>query len=228
MKKVIGLIVLAMVVILPIKANAAEFSVYMDCPKTSDGKLDITWADSQKLTGAVTCQVKADLTSGASLKEMKLTITPTDPKIVSVRSAKGSGTWTTTGIGQTTTSSTSEYEVTFTSTQAVSGSVVTIGSVVIDVKKAAPNDNCDFSYTPCVGSSCFDKVIITEKNICKIVNGTYYGKNGNVVTEEVYNAECVTNPQTGNFVPYALIAAGIALAIGVFTISRKNTKLYKI
>lgn len=223
MKKVIGLIVLAMVVILPIKANAAEFRVYMDCPTTSDGKLDITWADSEKLTGAITCQVKADLTSGASLKEMKLTITPTDPKIVSVRSAKGSGTW-----AATVTPKTSEYEVAFTSTQAASGSVVTIGSVVIDVKKAAVTDNCDFSYTPCVGSSCFDKVIIEEKYTCKIVNGTYYGKNGNVVTEEVYNAECVTNPQTGNFVPYALIAAGIALAIGVFTISRKNTKLYKI
>lgn len=48
------------------------------------------------------------------------------------------------------------------------------------------------------------------------------------IKNNVTSTEEIENPQTGNFVPYIVIIAGVALAVGVFTISRKNTKIYKI
>lgn len=38
----------------------------------------------------------------------------------------------------------------------------------------------------------------------------------------------VSNPKTGNALPYAVIGAGIVIAGAVYYITRKNTKLYKI
>lgn len=49
-------------------------------------------------------------------------------------------------------------------------------------------------------------------------------ENGSNVTSK----EEIENPQTGSFVPYAVIGIGIIMASLAFKISRKNTKLYKI
>ena len=38
----------------------------------------------------------------------------------------------------------------------------------------------------------------------------------------------VKNPKTGNVLPYAVIAVGVVLAAGVYYVTRKNTKLYRI
>ena len=38
----------------------------------------------------------------------------------------------------------------------------------------------------------------------------------------------VKNPKTGNALPYAVILAGTVLTVGVYYVTRSNTKLYKI
>ena len=182
MKRVLGLIVLAMMVVLPMKVNAAlDFSGF-----TCDDK--VTAAD-----GSVTktCYITGKATNGSSI---------------------------------------STFTGTFTSQTPVSSSSFTIATIVFSVDNTA--EKCAVQLIPCYDESgnfgCGNAVEVTEEQFCKVVDGTYYGKDGSVVTADVYNAQCVTNPQTGNFVPYVVIIAGIALAVGVFVISRKNTKLYRI
>lgn len=65
-------------------------------------------------------------------------------------------------------------------------------------------------------------------NICKIEDDKYYCQDGAECTKEEYENECAKNEKQGSFLPYAGIAAGIAL-IGVSTILvKKQTKLRKI
>lgn len=68
-----------------------------------------------------------------------------------------------------------------------------------------------------------------ENPTCKIVDGKYYDDKGNEVTEAEYKEACENpeNPQTGSFIPYAIIIGGIALAGGLYFITKKN-KIYHI
>ncbi len=68
-----------------------------------------------------------------------------------------------------------------------------------------------------------------ESPKCKIDGDKYYCANGEECTKDEYNKICVTseNPQTGSFIPYAVIIGGIAVAIGLYMITKKN-KIYHI
>ena len=209
MKRVLGLIVLAMMVVLPMKVNAAlDFSGFKcdDKVTESDGTVTKTCYIVGKATGnsAIT-----DFTATLTLQNMTLlSATPTSP-------------WQDNGSSGT--------NLKFKSDTSVSGATFTIATLKFKVDNTA--EKCAVQLIPCYTDgtySCGNVVQVTEQQICKVVNGKYYGKDGSEVTADVYTEQCVTNPQTGNFVPYVVIIAGIALAVGVFTISRKNTKLYKI
>lgn len=65
---------------------------------------------------------------------------------------------------------------------------------------------------------------------CKVVDGKYYDANGVEVSEEAYNAACTTseNPQTGSFLPYTLIIAGLVLAGWLYYVTKKNNKMYQV
>ncbi len=209
MKKVIGLIVLAMMVVVPMGVNAAlDFSGFRCDEK-------VTAAD-----GSVTetCYIIGSATNGSSISRFTATLTLQN---MSIKSITASSPWTDYSNGT---------NLSFTASTSVSSSNFTIATIVFNVDNTA--EKCAVQFTPCYtedGSyGCGDPVEVTEKYSCKIVEGTYYGKDGSVVTESVYNSQCLDNPQTGNFLPYVVIFAGIALAVGVFTISRRNTKLYKI
>ena len=209
MKRVLGLIVLAMMVVLPMKVNAAlDFSGF-----TCDDK--VTAAD-----GSVTktCYITGKATNGSSISTFTGTLTLQN---MSIKTVTASSPWTNESSGTS---------LRFTSQTPVSSSSFTIATIVFSVDNTA--EKCAVQLIPCYDESgnfgCGNAVEVTEEQFCKVVDGTYYGKDGSVVTADVYNAQCVTNPQTGNFVPYVVIIAGIALAVGVFTISRRNTKLYKI
>lgn len=209
MKKVIGLIVLAMMVVLPMSVNAAlDFSGF----KCDD---KVTAAD-----GSVTktCYIIGKATNGSSLSKFSGTLTLQN---MSIKSITASSPWTNESNGTS---------LSFSASTNVSSDSFTIATIVFNVDNAA--EKCAVQLVPCYDENgnygCGNTIEVTESYTCKVVNGKYYGKNGTEVTAEVYEAECVNNPQTGNFVPYVVIIAGIALAVGVFTISRKNTKLYKI
>lgn len=209
MKRVIGLIVLAMMVVLPMSVNAAlDFSGF-----TCDDKVTANDGSVTK-----TCYIIGKATNGSSISKFTATLTLQN---MSIKSITASDPWTNESNGTS---------LSFQASTNVSSSNFTIATIVFNVDNTA--EKCAVQFIPCYDEEgtygCGNTVEVTESYVCKVVNGKYYGKNGNEVTADVYNTECVSNPQTGNFVPYVLIIAGIALAVGVFTISRKNTKLYKL
>ena len=206
MKKVLGIIVLAMMVVLPMRVNAAlDFSGFR-CDEVD------------KTNATKTCYIIGKATNGSSISKFTATLTLQN---MSIKSITASSPWTNNSNGTS---------LEFNATTSVSSDNFTIATIVFDVDNTA--EKCAVQLIPCYDENgtfgCGNTVEVTESYVCKIVDGKYYGKNGTEVTAEVYETECVNNPQTGSFVPYVGIIAGIALAVGVFTISRKNTKLYKI
>ena len=82
-----------------------------------------------------------------------------------------------------------------------------------------------------------DNCVITLGNVnkevpttpkCKVVDGKYYNNAGVEVTKEEYEKACNTsNPETGAFLPVALIGVGVMLVIGLF-FATKNNKMYQV
>lgn len=208
MKKVIGLIVLAIMVILPMNVHAGYS---FEFKKTSETETTLTAEISVTLTGSSTL---SKIGGNLVMKHVTLSqVTVADSKFTDV------------STGNT---------LLFKSSEKLTAGTYKIATITFAKDgTATADDECYVGWTPCIDETgsfvCQDTTIVIEEDkTCKIVDGKYYGKDGNEVTEEVYNKECVTNPQTGSFVPYVVIAAGIALAVGVFTVSRKNNTLYKI
>ncbi len=205
MKKVIGLIVLAMMIVLPMKVNAG-FGFQFNCDEIDE------------TTNTKTCYIVGSTTGSSSLNKVNGTLTLQN---MTVKSITASSPWTDYSNGT---------QLEFTSPTNVTGASFTIATIVFDIN--VKGQDCAVTFVPCYTEDgtygCGNAIKVEEKFTCRIVDGKYYGKNGNEVTAEVYNAECVNNPQTGNSMPYLVIIAGIVLAVGVFTVSRKNTKLYKI
>lgn len=196
-------------IILPINANAALDFNGIKC----DSKV-------YEADGSVTetCYIIGSATNGSSISQFTATL---NLENLTIKNIQANTPWTDYSTGTS---------LSFRASSSVTGENFTIATIVFNVIDAA--EHCSVQIVPCFDENnnftCGDPVVVEEVYTCKVVDGTYYGKNGNVVTEDVYNSECVKNPQTGNFVPYIVITAGIILAFTVFTITRKNNTLYKI
>ncbi len=217
MKKVIGLIVLAVMVILPFNVNAAV-ALEQSCGED----VELAQPDGQ-YTHSKTCKIVVNVTGNSTLNKYGITASY-DTSIIKVQDVQTNNPWSLT----TNTATSTGAAITWTPSSAISNNKSEVATVVFYINKSDPTKNCDINFT-----QCFDEngtFICNEPKTptCKIENGKYYGKNGTEVTEEVYNKECLSNPQTGNFIPYIVVITGAILAISVFTISRKNNKLYKI
>lgn len=82
--------------------------------------------------------------------------------------------------------------------------------------------------------------VIPEGTNCAPVGNAYFDKSGKVVSESEYNATCkdastttpetpdVPNPQTGSYVPYIAVGAGLIAIAGVYFYSKKSNKMYRI
>ncbi len=57
-------------------------------------------------------------------------------------------------------------------------------------------------------------------------NIKYYGKDGNVITKEQYEKDCI--PPTGGWASYAVLAAGAFIALSAITIAKKHNKFYQV
>lgn len=208
MKKVIGLIVLAIMVILPMNVHAGYSFEFKETAET-----DTT----------LTAELTVTLTGTSTLSKIGGNLTMKHVTLSKIEVADSRFTDASTG-----------NTLLFNSSEKLTAGTYKIATVTFTKDGTATvDDECYVAWTPCVDETgsfvCQDTVVEVEEDLtCKIVDGKYYGKNGTEVTEEVYNSECVSNPQTGNFLPYVVIIAGIALAVGVFTVSRKNNTLYKI
>ncbi len=65
---------------------------------------------------------------------------------------------------------------------------------------------------------------------CTVSNNKYYDANGNEVSKEQYEKSCNVkeNPQTGSFLPFTIVIAGIAVAGGLYFVAKKNNKIYHV
>lgn len=208
MKKLFGLIVLAIMVILPMSVNAGFEFKFTEVEETDT-----------KLTARLTLK----LTDTTTLNQVGGQLELSHMTFGSVNVLDSN--WT-------NVSSNNTYLL-FKATTPVTAGTYTIAEIVLNKESAAADADCYANFIPCVDESgsmnCSnEKIKIEETPGCKIENGVYYGKDGSVVTKETYDKECTENKQTGSFMPYAVIASGIALAVIVYTVSRKNNKLYKI
>lgn len=165
MKKFIGLIVLAIMFILPNNTKAAGGSFSLSCDHNADGSLKVNWTDESKLIGVVQCSINVKLDSGSTLGQTKVTFIPTDPKIVSLHSVQGSGNWNATF--EKNADGTANIVLNPSTSVTGNGSTIELAKLTVDVTKANKNDNCNFAIEPCVGSDCFPKIEIEEKILVK-------------------------------------------------------------
>lgn len=111
--------------------------------------------------------------------------------------------------------------ISLTNTTGVTTGKHLVATVSLSVASAtATTETCTIGLSP---------VTTTTTPKCTVSNGKYYDNNGNEVTEAAYTAACTTteNPQTGSFLPYVVIIAGVAVAVGLAIATKKN-KMYRL
>ena len=97
----------------------------------------------------------------------------------------------------------------------VSEEQTTTGQNTVTCKFTVPND----------GSASGEKILVGKV----VVTAKMDAPDADCTIEYAYNgATGKINPETGVSVPYAVIAGGIVLATGVYFVTKKRTKLYKI
>lgn len=96
------------------------------------------------------------------------------------------------------------------------------------VYDASSNTISSAVYATRAGLTTMNITLTNSTNKCKVNNGIYYGKNGTEVTEEVYNKECISNPQTGSFMPITLFVMGIFISLTILVKTFRSNKFYKI
>lgn len=220
MKKRLGLSILFILctILMPIKASAATGTIFgasdSNLTKTTENGQTIQIKNQQSNTKIY---LGANVTSG-TLTEYKATIKLSNSNFIYksfTKESGWSGTITPSEDGQS-------IFVDLKNTSGITGKklVATISLVVSDA--AASTETCSITL------SKTEEPASTPK--CQVVDGIYYDANGNEVSKEAYDASCTTqeNPQTGNFLPYTLIVVGIAIAGGLYLVTKKNNKIYHV
>ena len=101
---------------------------------------------------------------------------------------------------------------------------ILVATITLNATGATSTDTCT------IGLSTASTPEEPEENpTCTIDGDTYYCADGTVCTEEEYTAQCENpeNPQTGSFLPYAVIIGGIGLAAVLYLVTKKN-KIYHV
>ncbi len=170
----------------------------------------------QKNTAGTTATCYASITvdEGDTVNSFKFTATLNNLKYTSVR---GMNNWTVEAVDNNTT-----VDYTVTKAEGLSGKK----EVAVRMTFSVPNagEECSIvlsAYTP-------GNEQPTENPKCQVKDGKYYCENGAECTKEDYDKNCTTsteNPKTGSFMPYAVIIAGVAVASGLYFLTKKN-KIY--
>lgn len=116
-------------------------------------------------------------------------------------------------------------ELTVTATTAMAASAKKIISeVTLDGSAGVSTEGCRITLST---GGVTPPTPTPENPKCKIEGGKHYCANGEECTEEEYNKICTTteNPQTGSFIPYAVIVGGLVVAAGLYMVTKKN-KIY--
>ncbi len=238
MKKIIGLCILAIIstVFLPLNASALTGEIFassnatMVSEYTTEGGKQISIKNKE---GETKIYLGANVVSG-TLTEYKAHIELENSDFTYKSFTKASG-WSGTVAKST---SGNGIDIDLTSTKGVTGRtntpIVTLTLSVADSSDSTKEclitmtNLMDTEPEPTEPAPKDPEPAETPK--CEVVDGKYYDTNGNQVSKEAYDAACTTaeNPQTGSFLPYTIIIAGVAIAGGLYLVTKKNNKIYKM
>ena len=220
---VLSIIMLLCIAFYPNVANAASGAVFgssvtisnsMDLKNTTLNKNTVSISNNGINTRVY---LGVQVTSG-TVYEYNVTLKLGNSNFTFDRGSRTSG-WTGT-ITQDANDPTIVH-VNLKSSTGVSTGLHQVATITLNVNSSAQsNETCSISI---------DNEETPTNPTCKIVDGKYYDDNGNEVTKEEYERICLNpeNPQTGSFVPYAVIIGGIVVAVGLYLFTKKN-KIYHI
>ncbi len=222
MKKIFGFVVAMLVVMIPMTVHADSFggtvfgsedqamtkttlnNASITCPKSADGK-------------TATCYIGVRVTSGTA-KSFKVEATLKNMTFDSYEELNG---WSM--KSPTQSGSNIAYEFTNRSGVAAGNTVLVVG-ITYRVNNAA--EECGITFT---NTSATDPDPEPTNPVCRVENGNYYCKDAQACTKEKYESECTPeNPQTGNFIPYVVVLAGLGVAGAFYLVTRKKAKIYHV
>lgn len=173
-KKFLGFIGLAVLVILPLRVKAAEQGIKVE--KSTQGDYTVV-------------TLKYVQSGGQSVSSIPISMTMQNAELVE-GGVIPQGTWV--------VQEQSATGITFVSSTPITDAEFTVATFTFR-KTGGAQDKCQIDF-----------------------------KYGNQTEKVPVGPSTPENPKTGNVLPYAVIVAGIVVAGGVYYITRKNTKLYKI
>lgn len=230
----LSILLVLCVLVSPLRASAASGAIF---GASSDGYVDSTKTfDESKTTlngnsvaivnnGANTViYLGLKVTDGTVTNyNATLTLSNSSFKFSKYSRATGwTGTVTDNGDGTISINLTNSTGVTSSSGDA-NGNIL-VATITLDATSATSTDTCT------IGLSTASTPSEPEENpTCTVEGNTYYCADGTVCTEEEYTAQCENpeNPQTGSFLPYAVIIGGIGLAAVLYLVTKKN-KIYHV
>lgn len=218
-KKVLSFVLAMVLVIVPMNVYAADFTgtvfgsedqamskttlngATITCPKSADGK-------------TATCYIGIRVTSGTA-KSFTVNATLTN---MTYDSYEELNEWSM----KSPTQSGNDITFEFTNRKGVpAGEAVLVAGITYRVNNTAQECGIRFTST----SAGEDPT----NPVCTIENNTYYCKDALECTKEKYESECTPeNPQTGSFVPYVVVLAGLGIAGSFYFVTRKKAKIYNV
>lgn len=218
-KRFISLVLLLMLVCVPFTVHAADFSgtVFgsedesmskttlnngsIVCPKTDDGKY-------------ATCYIGIRVNSGTA-KSFNVDATLTNMTYDSYNELNGWSMKSPTQSGNNIS-----FQFTHRTGVTAGNTALVVG---ITYKVTDPTKECGIRISAPSSQE-------PEPNpTCGVNNGKYYCKDALECTKEEYDSECTPeNPQTGSFVPYVVVLAGLGVAGAFYFVTRKKSKIYHV
>ncbi len=191
--------------------KTARFTVVTSNGYSIDTKTGVVGSGSYKLSSVEL--VKTDSTTGKKYYYVTLTSTTGMPA--------------STGYSKDNQIATITYQASTTAT----------GDCSLELSPACSKTSTGAYYCK-DGSNCtqemFEEQCEAKVSTCKVETGkdgqkVYYDANGNVTTEADYNANCTKaeNPETGSYLPVAIIASALVVAVATIVIT-KRSKIYHV
>ncbi len=230
---VLSILLVLCILVSPLHASAASGAIF---GASSDGYVESTRTfDESKTTlngntvtiannGANTVIYLGVKVTEGTVNNYNVTLTLSNSgfKFSKYSRASGwAGTVTDNGDGTITIDMTNATGVTASTGDANGNNLV--ATITLDATSATSTDTCRLSIR---NNTTPEQ---PENPTCTIDGDTYYCADGTVCTEEEYTAQCENpeNPQTGSFLPYAVIIGGIGVAAVLYLITKKN-KIYHV
>ncbi len=228
MKKglVLSLLVIFLITIFPKYANASLTIVGSD---TSDFAKNTSNSDDVRIknnNAQTKIFIGAKVDGTTKVTEFKATLTLSDSSFEFVSVTPGRG-WKKDHWQE---ESPGVYTMIFTRTDAITAATAGANGINL-VATVTVNGSAIPSVEDCaITLGYYNPTTPSTPGKCEIVGGKYYCDVNKECTKEQYDAQCpknTDNPQTGSFLPYAVIVGGIAVAVGLYVMTKKN-KIYHI